>query len=83
MCFLGSLRVTYTIISEFPDTVCKVGVYVHYWPFSENTETKQDPAKPSWAQKPLCVPCFLFIEKRLLSPRPSPGYKEQAQAVND
>ena len=27
------------------------------------TEAEQDPLGPSWVQKPLCVPHFLFVEK--------------------
>ena len=39
--------------------VFKEELYLTCWPI----ETKQDPAGPSWVQKPLCVPCFLFEEK--------------------
>ena len=27
------------------------------------TEAEQDPLGPSWVQKPLCVPHFLFVVK--------------------
>ena len=47
------------------------------------SETEQDPAEPSQIQKPLCVPCFLFVEKRLQSPRYSQSSKQQAQPIND
>ena len=30
-------------------------------------ETQQDPVGPSWAQKPFCVPRFLFVGNRLHS----------------
>lgn len=41
------------------------------------SETEQDPAEPSQIQKPLCVPCFLFVEKRLQLPKRSVLNKDQ------
>ena len=48
------------------------------------TEIKQNSVELSWVQKPLNVPCFLFVGKNIFfeSSRPSPSSKEQAQAVN-
>lgn len=47
------------------------------------SETEPDLAGPSQFQKPLHVPCILFVENRKKSPRPSFSAKEQAQALTD
>ena len=44
---------------------------------------KQDPAGPSQAQKPSCVPSFLFVGKGLQPPRLSTNSKGQIQTVTD
>lgn len=40
-----------------------------------NTETEQDPLRPSQLQKPLHVPCFLFVGKRLSDPFTFPEFQ--------
>ena len=40
-----------------------------------NTETEQDPLRPSQLQKPLHVPCFLFVGKRLSAPFTFPEFQ--------
>lgn len=43
-------------------------------------EAEQDPAGPSWVQRPFCGP-FMVRRKRLQSPRAFLSFKEQIQAV--
>lgn len=47
-------------------------------------ETEQDPARPSQFTKVLLCPLFLIFtrKRKLYSPKPSPSFKEQAQAVH-
>ena len=47
------------------------------------SETELDLAGPSQFQKPLHVPCILYVQNREKSPRPSLSAKEQAKAVTD
>ena len=49
----------------------------------QSSDIGQDLAGPSQFQKPLHVPCILFVENRKKSPRPSFSAKEQAQALTD
>ena len=55
----------------------------YYKEILDTIEIEQDPVRPSWVQKPLHVPCFLFEEKKFYSPRPSTSSKEQTQEVNN
>ena len=48
-----------------------------------NIKAKQDPVGLSQVQKSIHVPHFLFVEKRLLCPRPSLSAKEQTQPIRE
>ena len=53
------------------------------FPSSSGGETQQDPVGPSWGPKPFCVPCFLFLGKRLQLLRSSLGSKGQMLTVTN
>ena len=55
--------------------ILKSKFLVHILSTCYNSETEQNPLRPSWLQKPFHVRCFLFVGKRLPAPFTFPEFQ--------